>query len=130
MTSYWARSATCCGTAFCLAVALVLSVFSQSHSALGHPAYVGLNEPCSDHVMGLAAVVAQESCLTLCKAAELGHMLGNVFQRYVEPSNVVSVVVYDTPIISASTKQPSFMLRVVRSSPEISQYLTTQRLQL
>lgn len=130
MTSSWARSATSCVTAFCLAVALVLSVFSQSHTALGHPAHAGLNEPCSDHVMGLAAVAADESCLTLCKAAELGYTLGTVFQRYVEPSNVVSVVVYDTPIISASTKQLSFMLRAVRDLPGISHHLITQRLQL
>ena len=117
-------------TAFSIAVALVVSVFAQSHPAEAAPTQSHTAAPCAGHEASASADFWSEACDSLCEASDLHTVLAVSSDRSVAPDLIAILLSYDEP----GDPQPAplrFAGRVTSHDPPGSElYLTTRRLRL
>ncbi len=136
MTQSWTRTATSVVTAFSMAVALMVSVFAQSHaatsatSATGAVEETGHRDPCSEHMAMADVPLPADGCLTLCIAADLNHLLGAAMDRIQTPEPVFVLYVYDAPVPSQAATRDVLRFAYERGPPGSELYLITRRIRL
>ena len=139
MTQSWTRTATSVVTAFSMAVALMVSVFAQSHaatsatsatSATGAVEEAGHRDPCSEHMAMADVPLPADGCLTLCIAADLNHLLGAAMDRIQTPEPVFVPYVYETPVPSQAATRAVLRFAYERGPPGSELYLITRRIRL
>lgn len=131
MTPRWARKIVSCITAFSMAVALTVGVFSQSHAAVGAKAEeTQAVDPCPDHMAVPVVDVSDDNCLTLCDSADLDDLTGILTDNtdVLDVSAVVTGYGFDATGTAFSKAGPAFV--DARGPPGTALYLITQRLLL
>ncbi|MEQ8509408.1 MAG: hypothetical protein RIB43_10420 [Rhodospirillaceae bacterium] len=124
------KALTASFTAFSLAVALVVSVFAQSHPAAGAQAQDLAAAPCAEHSAPQPQDFWGDACASVCDATDLDMLLGVPSDRSTTSDLTFDLFIYD------QTPRPSLQVSralglVTGHDPPGSQlYLTTQRLRL
>ncbi|NKB43861.1 MAG: hypothetical protein GKS03_06235 [Alphaproteobacteria bacterium] len=124
----FARSVVSVVTALSLAVALMTSVFAQSHDENAGAAIE--SDPCVDHQLPRETSLWDDACASLCETSDFHSFVGVSTERSSGIDQHAMLVSYDA--LSVGRAGPTSKTDIVLSHdpPGSSLYLTTQRLRI
>lgn len=122
------RSLISFGTALSLALALVVSVFAQSHAAA--PAPLTMDQPCADHRAAVGALTWAETCASLCESADFHMVLSGTGERSQDSDMVAKPVTYNAPQLPTLVHSRVVVALHSHDPPDSALYLTTRRIRL
>lgn len=128
MTRIVLRSVISLCTALSLALALVVSVFAQSHAA--PPSPVSLEQPCAEHQAPLSTSNWADTCASLCDAADFHMVLSGTGERPQDSDLTVLPVSYSAPQLPALVQSCITGDWQGHDPPGSRLYLTTHRLRI
>ncbi len=115
-------------TAFSLAVALITSVFAQSHTVIASE--VDTTVPCVDHHVPQAKDLWTDACATLCDTVDFEALLVAPTERVAGPDQTVTLFTYQKLQAPHAIKAATPYIAHGYDPPGSTLYLTTQRLRI
>ncbi|MBT5241180.1 MAG: hypothetical protein HN793_03200 [Rhodospirillaceae bacterium] len=128
MVHGFAKSVVSALTALSLAVALMTSVFAQSHAA--NAGAVSAADPCVDHHVPQVTSLWDDACATLCDTSDFHSFLGASTDRSFGADQQTAVVSYEQPTVLGPIRASTIGAVHSHDPPGSGLYLTTQRLRL
>lgn len=128
MVHGFAKSVVSVLTALSLAVALMTSVFAQSHAANADAVVEA--DPCVDHHAPQATTLWDDACATLCDSSDFHSFIGASTDRPPSTDQHAVSVGYGPSTVLGSVHASAVDLVHSRDPPGSGLYLTTKRLRL
>ena len=124
----FAKSVVSVLTAVSLTVALMISVFAQSHTV--NAGVSTTDDPCADHQVPIQTSLWEETCAALCDTSSLDSFTAVTTERHTSNDLNIIPVAYG-PLTAHHSVQTSGVGFVTTHDPPGSRlYLTTQRLRI
>lgn len=124
----YTKAAVSAVTAFSLAVALIASVFAQSHTVVASE--VDATEPCVDHHVPQATDLWTDACATLCDTVDFDALRVAPTERVSGPDDYATLYTYEKSQVPHAIKVAMPHIAHGHDPPGSALYLTTMRLRL